>query len=81
MSHYELIDIATWAESVFPNERYCKNTLSHWAKTKQIFPPPVKVGRKWKCERDARFVGLTDTTQSDITDPLVERIFNHGSQT
>ncbi|NUW66918.1 excisionase [Vibrio coralliilyticus] len=55
-------------------------TLSVYAKTKQISPPPVKFAGKWMCEENARFIGCTSINHVSSDNPLVERIL-HGRQT
>ncbi|GAL20062.1 hypothetical protein HOP38_11495 [Vibrio mediterranei] len=55
------------------------STLASYAKTKQIHPAPVKFGGKWMCDEKAVFVGLCSTDSIEINDPVVARIFRHGS--
>lgn len=56
----QLIPLAEWARG--PNGfRYPPTavTLGVYAKTGQIYPPPVKQGRRWVVDENARFIGLT----------------------
>lgn len=55
----QLIPICEWARG--PNGfRYPPTavTLSVYAKTGQIFPHPIKQGRRWVVDENAKFVGL-----------------------
>jgi len=54
-------------------------TLACYRKNHQIYPQPVRFGRKYMCRRDAEFVSLsTMPTVSANDDPLLSRILSNG---
>ncbi|WP_325892803.1 excisionase [Grimontia sp. NTOU-MAR1] len=78
MSNYHFIRLSDWAATVFLGEHYSAATMGRWVKTRQINPPPVKVGGRWMVRTDAQFIGLSMAAQGPFSDPLVERIMSHG---
>lgn len=72
------IPLREWANnhfSIIPSQ----TTLSAYAKTKQISPPPFKFGGRWMCDKNATFTGLNNNQGTPITDPLVAEIFYHAT--
>ncbi|MFD2177790.1 excisionase [Veronia pacifica] len=78
MSQQHYIRLSEWAALLFPHERYSAATMGRWVKTRQINPPPVKVGGRWMVRTDAKFIGLSVAAEGPFSDPLVERIMSHG---
>lgn len=55
-------------------------TLSQYRKNKQIYPLPVRFGRKYMCRRDAEFIGLSEMPSVSANDDLLlDRIFSNGN--
>lgn len=83
----QLIPLCEWARG--PNGfRYPPTaaTLSVYAKTGQIYPPPVKQGRRWVVDENARFIGLTarpdvSTNLSRPARVLLEKAIHGGPPT
>ncbi|MGR5421488.1 excisionase [Vibrio sp. PNB22_4_1] len=77
-NHSEYITLQEWCTLKFgyvPSP----TTLSQYRKTKQIYPLPVRFGRKYMCRRDAEFIGLSDMpSESANDDPLLNRILSNG---
>lgn len=74
--------LTDWAREEFGEPIPSSVTLSKYAKNGMIFPPPVKVGRSWRVEPAARYVGMTVkpvTKQDD--NPILKRILNDGEAT
>lgn len=68
-----------WAIEEFGDAAPSTNTLQHYAKHNMISPPPIKVGRKWMVEKDARFIGEVVTPTINKSDnPLLKRILSDG---
>jgi predicted site-specific integrase-resolvase len=55
----QLIPIATWAERVFGEHAPHQNTLMRWVHGGKILPRPMKVGRGYFCQPDAKYVDET----------------------
>ena len=53
------LTLEEWANTIFSQPPSVR-TLRTWAKTKQIVPAPVMVGKVWMARRDAQYVGLND---------------------
>ncbi|MFV0576005.1 MAG: excisionase [Vibrio sp.] len=73
------LTLQEWAQKEY-SQPPSLNTLRNWAKTKQIYPHPKKHGAVWRVDENAQYVGLPDA-QINSDNPLVQRIFKHGSQT
>ncbi|PWW09909.1 excisionase [Mangrovibacter plantisponsor] len=74
--------LTEWAKEEFGAPVPSSATLSKYAKNGMIFPPPVKVGKQWRVEPSARYVGMTvkpDVHSSDH--PLLRRILEDGETT
>lgn len=72
------ITIQEWAKNNFAI-KVSNTTLSVYAKTGQIYPPPVKFAGRWMVDKNAKYVGLTEAPVS--SDPLVTSILNYGKKT
>jgi hypothetical protein len=57
------ITLRAWAEANFDPPPSAK-TLQRWARDCWIFPIPVKVGRSYYVEPEARFTGPNYVTQA-----------------
>lgn len=56
------------------------STLSKYAKAGMIFPLPKKVGRRWRVDPQARFVGMVNKPEVIATDhPALKRILEDGA--
>lgn len=64
------ITLRAWAAARFDPPPSAK-TLQRWARDCKIFPLPVKVGRDWRVDPDARYI--------DENDPVMGEII-HGSK-
>lgn len=53
-----LVSLKEWAIYEFGDLSPGKATLNKYAKNGMISPLPVKVGRSWMVEKNARYVGL-----------------------
>ena len=71
------ITIQEWAQNNF-SIQVSNTTLSVYAKTGQIYPPPVKFAGRWMVDENAKYVGLTEVPAS--TDPLVASILHYGQK-
>ena len=74
--------LAEWAKEEFGDPIPSTTTLNKYAKNGMIFPPPVKVGRSWRVDPNASFVGMNvkpfiKENDSDI----LKRILNDGETT
>nr|WP_075202452.1 excisionase [Klebsiella pneumoniae] len=54
-----LVLLSVWAEHEFGDPVPASSTLNKYAKNGMISPAPQKVGKSWRVEQDARFVGMT----------------------
>jgi hypothetical protein len=52
----QLIPIATWAVAVFGEHKPHANTLLNWVHGGKIAPAPMKIGRRYFCAPNARYV-------------------------
>lgn len=81
-----LIPISEWASG--PNGwKYppSNKSLNKYASTGQIYPRPLKQGKKWVVDEDAKFVGILATSPAleSLSKPvsiLVKKVL-HGGQT
>nr|WP_314522474.1 excisionase [uncultured Lelliottia sp.] len=69
--------LAEWAKEEFGEPVPCPATLNKYAKNGMIYPPPIKAGRSWRVDKDARFVGITvkpviKKSDSDILKRILE---------
>lgn len=71
------ITIQEWARNNF-SVQVSNTTLSVYAKTGQIYPPPVKFAGRWMVDKNAKYVGLTEAPAS--SDPLVASILHYGQK-
>lgn len=51
--------ISEWAKEEFGEPVPGNATLNKYAKNGMIFPPAVKVGRSWRVDKNASFIGTT----------------------
>ncbi|EGD9303980.1 excisionase [Escherichia coli] len=71
-----LILLTEWAKEEFSEP----STLSKYAKAGMIFPLPKKVGRRWRVDPQARFVGMVNKPEVIATDhPALKRILEDGA--
>jgi hypothetical protein len=54
-----LVLLSEWAKREFGEPVPGASTLSKYAKNGMISPPPCKVGKSWRVEVSARFVGYS----------------------
>ncbi|MEF3110378.1 excisionase [Raoultella sp. WB_B2P2-3] len=74
--------LAEWAKEEFGDPVPGITTLNKYAKNGMIYPHPVKVGRSWRVESTARFVGMTSMPEVKRQDhPLLRRILEDGKTT
>ncbi|HGH3389971.1 excisionase [Citrobacter portucalensis] len=77
-----LILLTEWAKDEFSAPIPTPSTLSKYAKAGMIFPLPKKVGRHWRVDPEARFVGMVDKPIVTETDhPIIKRILGDGTPT
>lgn len=77
-----LVLLSVWAEHEFGDPVPAPSTLNKYAKNGMISPPPQKVGKSWRVELDARFVGMTTAPDVKKQDhPLLRRILEDGQTT
>ncbi|EDT8874385.1 excisionase [Salmonella enterica subsp. enterica] len=75
-----LILLTEWAKDEFSAPVPTPSTLSKYAKAGMIFPLPKKVGRHWRVDPKARFVGMVKIPEVTATDhPALKRILEDGS--
>ncbi|MBD8160998.1 excisionase [Pantoea agglomerans] len=75
-----LITLSAWAEDEFGLPVPSTSTLCKYAKNGMIFPIPVKVGKTWRVERTAKFVGMSDKPEIKKNDnPALRRILEDGT--
>ena len=75
-----LILLTEWAKEEFSEPVPTPSTLSKYAKAGMIFPLPKKVGRRWRVDPQARFVGMVNKPQVIATDhPALKRILEDGA--
>jgi len=67
-----LITLQEWDKKTF-SKAHSLRTLRSWARTGQIYPPPIKVGREYQVEDTARYIGLRKS-DTEIDDPIVNKI-------
>ena len=74
-----LVLLSVWAEEEFGDPVPTPSMLSKYAKNGMIYPPAQKVGRSWRVEKTARFVGMATTPEIKKQDhPLLRRILEDG---
>lgn len=71
------ITIQEWAKLNFAI-KVSNTTLSTYAKTGQIYPPPLKFAGRWMVDENAKYVELTEAPAS--SDPLVASILHYGQK-
>lgn len=52
----QLVPVSTWAASIFGEHKPHANTLLNWIHGGKIAPAPTKVGRRYFCAPNARYV-------------------------
>lgn len=71
--------LSEWAKEEFGDPVPGITTLNKYAKNGMISPPPVKVGRCWRVEKTARFVGMTVKAVIKKSDSeVLKRILEDG---
>ena len=77
-----MITLSVWAEEEFGHPVPSNATLCKYAKNGMIIPLPVKVGKCWRVERSARFVGMHGKPEIKQNDnPILKRILEDGQTT
>lgn len=77
-----LVLLSVWAEHEFGDPIPGPSTLNKYAKNGMISPPPQKVGKSWRVEITARFVGMaTKPVMKKQNHPLLRRILEDGQTT
>lgn len=61
------VKLKEWAELMKLDPPPAEKTLRRWARDCWIHPPPVKVGRDWRVDEDARFVGPNYENIGDVS--------------
>jgi len=56
MGSAQLIPIGEWATNLLGEHCPHRNTLRNWIHKGKISPPPVKVGSRFYCKPEARYV-------------------------
>ncbi|MDU1091933.1 MAG: excisionase [Leclercia adecarboxylata] len=75
-----LVLLSEWAKREFGEPVPGTSTLCKYAKNGMISPPPCKVGKSWRVEVTARFVGLSAEPEIKKQDhPLLRRILEDGA--
>ncbi len=71
--------LSEWAKDEFGDPIPSITTLNKYAKNGMIFPPPVRVGKSWRVDPSARFVGITVKPVINPDDnPILKRILEDG---
>ncbi|XTZ40268.1 excisionase [Salmonella enterica] len=71
--------LSEWAKEEFGDPVPGITTLNKYAKNGMISPPPVKVGRSWRVDVNARFVGMTVKPVINKDDSeILKRILSDG---
>ncbi|WP_417644380.1 excisionase [Klebsiella variicola] len=77
-----LVLLSVWAKHEFGDPIPGPSTLNKYAKNGMISPPPQKVGKSWRVEITARFVGMaTKPVMKKQDHPLLRRILEDGQTT
>lgn len=75
-----MVSLLEWAKDEFGSEAPSERVLKKYAKGQMIVPPPMRVGRRWMVDREARFIGVVAEPQLPINvNPKLRRIINDGS--
>lgn len=75
-----LVLLSEWAKLEFGEPVPGASTLGKYAKNGMISPPPCKVGKSWRVEVSARFVGFSAEPVIKKQDhPLLRRILEDGA--
>lgn len=76
------IKLVDWAKEEFDDPVPSGASLIKYAKNGMIFPAPVKAGRCWRVDRNARFVGMSvKPVMKKSDDPRLKRILEDGETT
>lgn len=68
-----------WAKEEFGEPIPSIKTLTRYAKNNMINPPAIKEGRRWRVDKDARYVGmLTSPVITKNDNPVLKRILSDG---
>lgn len=59
----QLIPVRTWAQRIFGEHSPHPNTLLNWIHSGKILPVPIKVGSRYFCQPEARYI---DPRAADI---------------
>ncbi len=75
-----MVSLLEWAKDEFGSEAPSERVLKKYAKGKMIAPPPMRVGRRWMVDKEARFIGVVAEPQLPINvNPKLRRIISDGS--
>lgn len=75
-----LVLLSEWAKHEFGEPVPGPSTLCKYAKNGLIHPQPCKVGKSWRVESSARFIGFTTKPEINKQDhPLLRRILEDGT--
>lgn len=72
------VTLEEWANNEFGAPVPGKASLHKFAKNGMIAPPARKVGRIWRVESNARFVGLDKPLTKESDSPILKRILEDG---
>ncbi|MBS0877614.1 MULTISPECIES: excisionase [unclassified Tatumella] len=72
------IVLEDWARQEFGAPVPGKATLHKFAKNGMISPPARKVGRTWRVESNARFIGFVKPVTKESDNPILRRILEDG---
>ena len=75
-----MVSLLEWAKDEFGSEAPSERVLKKYAKGQMIAPPPMRVGRRWMVDKEARFIGVVAEPQLPINvNPKLRRIISDGS--
>lgn len=72
-----LIPVSEWAAQLFGEHAPHRNTLSRWARTGQIMPLPVKIGKHYYVKPTAQYYHA----DANKTQNKIERMTSGSPQT
>ncbi|MEH8795110.1 excisionase [Klebsiella quasipneumoniae subsp. similipneumoniae] len=76
-----MVSLLEWAKDEFGSEaRLIRRQRQMCIRDRMIAPPPMRVGRRWMVDKEARFIGVVAEPQLPIhVNPKLRRIISDGS--